>query len=303
MATFLLFSDFKHHHRKTLELLSQPFPLFSLQKLSNLVGFPLDSKAISADLSYPSSDETNPMSLVSSSILGFMRYFSFLHQIFSIPHSSLVGSELYPNFVFSCQEAPFGNFIVLSKQNDRVNVYSGPGANQIYQNVFTSVLNNSYIVDYETVSHGMDSFYFTKPDSWKTSDDIAQLRRLGSKVNLTVHESQFDASKTMDVKVHLSSTIINIRYGTDPLREKARLLRHSARVVIRKAWAREKELIDRGEKTVNTWTSKEIKQIQASGSADGWEVEYRNPPNKFPELATDMDNVVFARTGKKHTRH
>ena len=107
----------------------------------------------------------------------------------------------------------------------------------------------------------------------------------------------------MDVKVHLSSTVINIRYGTDPLREKARLLRHSARVVIRKAWAREKELIDSGEKTVNTWTPKEIKQIQTKGSVDGWEVEYRNPPSKFPELATDMDNVLFTRTGKKHTRH
>ena len=299
----LLFSDFKVQHAKTLQLLSRPFPLFSLQKLSNFAGFPLDSKAISADLSYPSSDETTSMSLVSSSMLGFMRHLSFFQRIFSLPHSSLVESKIYPEFVFSSQEPPFGNFIVLSKQNDRVNVYSGPGANQIYQNVFTSVLNNSRAVDFETVSHGTDSFYFTKPDSWKTSDDIAQLRRLGSKVNLTVHESQFDASKTMDVKVHLSSTVINIRYGTDPLREKARLLRHSARVVIRKAWAREKELIDSGEKTVNTWTPKEIKQIQTKGSVDGWEVEYGNPPAKFPELASDMENVFFTRTGKKHTRH
>jgi len=54
---------------------------------------------------------------------------------------------------------------------------------------------------------------------------------------------------------------------------------------------------------VNTWTPKEIKQIQTKGSVDGWEVEYRNPPAKFPELATDMDNVLFTRTGKKHTRH
>ena len=133
-------------------------------------------------------------------------------------------------------------------------MYSGPAANQIYQNVLTSVLNDSFIVDFETSSHGLDSFYFTKTDSWRTSDDIAQLRRLGSTVNLTVHENQFDATKTMDVKVHmLSGTVINIRYGTEPSRERARLLRHAARLVAKTAWGEEQDALQRGERTVTRY--------------------------------------------------
>ena len=131
-------------------------------------------------------------------------------------------------------------------------VTSGPGANQIYQNVLTSVLNGSFVVDFETSSRGLDSFYFTKADSWRTSDDIAQLRRLGTKVNMTVHENQFDATKTMDVKVHLlTGTVINIRYGTEPARERGRLLRHAARLLAKRAWGEEQRRLQRGEKTSN----------------------------------------------------
>ena len=106
---------------------------------------------------------------------------------------------------------------------------------------------NGNVPENETL---LDSFYFTKGESWRASDDIAQLRRLGSKVNLTVHENQFDATKTMDVKMHMSSgTVINIRYGTEPGRERGRLLRHAARVIAKRAWGDEQRKLQRGEKT------------------------------------------------------
>ena len=69
-------------------------------------------------------------------------------------------------------------------------------------------------------------------------------RRLSSsKINLTVHESQYENSKVMDVRVHVSNSVVNIRYGTTPAREKTRLLRHVARVTTRRAWAREQDIV------------------------------------------------------------
>ena len=152
--------------------------------------------------------------MVSGSVLGLSRQLASLRRLSSLSRSALLQPEPeLPDISLSRTDPPLGKFIVLSQSSadQRVSVYAGPGANQIYSSVFTAVLNSSFIVDYETVSHGLDSYYFTKPEVWRYSDDIAQLRRLGSKINLTVHESQSDSSKTMDVKLHLENTIINIR--------------------------------------------------------------------------------------------
>ena len=72
---------------------------------------------------------------------------------------------------------------------------------------------------------------------------IISRRLSSSKINLTVHESQYENSKVMDVRVHVSNSVVNIRYGTTPTREKTRLLRHVARVTTRRAWAREQDIV------------------------------------------------------------
>ena len=50
---------------------------------------------------------------------------------------------------------------------------------------------------------GIDAYYLVKNPIWRSSDDAAQLRRLERSVNLTMHESQTDNSKILDVRVHL----------------------------------------------------------------------------------------------------
>ena len=237
-------NDFRRQQKTTLGLLSQPFPVFSEEKMPKLLGLP-------SSLSFLSPEQSPSLSLVTSRQLGLARALAFPRAALTPTNSALLSTKAHPTFIISYKEPPFGNFIVLSKQHQKeVEVFSGPGANQIYQNVLTTVLNGSSIVDFQTSSHGLDSFYFTKSESWRASDDIAQLRRLGSKVNLTVHENQFDATKTMDVKMHMSSgTVINIRYGTESGRERGRLLRHAARLIAKRAWADEQRKLQRGEKT------------------------------------------------------
>ena len=81
-----------------------------------------------------------------------------------------------PQIMLSSKEPVLGKFIVLSRHGDTVSVTSGPGAATILANVFSSVLNNSQYVEFESSSHGLDNYYFTKRESWRATDDIAQLR-------------------------------------------------------------------------------------------------------------------------------
>ena len=50
---------------------------------------------------------------------------------------------------------------------------------------------------------GADGYYLVKNPIWRSSEDVVQLRRLERSVNLTMHESQTDNKKILDVRVHL----------------------------------------------------------------------------------------------------
>ena len=51
------------------------------------------------------------------------------------------------------------------------------------------------------------------------------------------------------------------------------------------------------------WRDREINQILSGGGVDGWEVEYRHSPSVYPQLASDIHNVIFVRTSKRRSRH
>ena len=106
--------------------------------------------------------------------------------------------------------------------------------------MFTAVLNTSATyVPLNTQSHGRPVYHFTKPGpAPHSSDDIVQLRRLGSAVNLTVHDGKAEQGgrKVVDVRVHLGRAIINIRYGSTRDRELTRLARHGLRTLSGQVW-------------------------------------------------------------------
>ena len=53
---------------------------------------------------------------------------------------------------------------------------AGPGANLLYSSVFSSVLNSSQFVHQASSAQHGDTYYFSKPESWQATQDIAQLR-------------------------------------------------------------------------------------------------------------------------------
>ena len=79
--------------------------------------------------------------------------------------------------MFANKPPLLGAWMTLTRVGEtEVVVTAGPGANFILASVFSAVLNTSHMLDFTSSSRGLDSFYFTKSDSWQATEDIAQLR-------------------------------------------------------------------------------------------------------------------------------
>ena len=120
-----------------------------------------------------------------------------------------------------------------------------------------------------------------------------------------MHESQYESSAVMDVKVHLTNSVLNIRYGAEPGRERTRLLRHAGRLLARRAWSREQDRVSgaAGGAWAHQWRDGQVKQILAGGGVEGWDTQYSQSPALHYSLASDLDNVSLVRTNKRRSRH
>ena len=175
------------------------------------------------------------------------------------------------------------------------------------------MLSGATLTDFRTVTKsGEESYYFVKEQIAQSTEDIRALHRLGPRVNLTTHDTQTDNSLTMDVKVHLDNTQINIRYGTNVEAEKNRLLRHAYKILTRRAWAKEKELILAEEKLLGDnseiqltnfpWNAAQRKQLLRKGSVDGFDIMFKREVQKYTELANSLDNVRFIPRKRQNQR-
>ncbi|CRK90588.1 CLUMA_CG004290, isoform A [Clunio marinus] len=199
-------------------------------------------------------------------------------------------------------EPPFGKGIIVVRTFEgQAIVSSVPAANAIYRDVYTSVFNRTKLLPFTFVAHNsqQDSFYFVKEDSWRSSEDRQQLKRLQGQVNTTFHENNKENSSGnnnyLDVKIHGIQAVINLRYGTTLEKEKQRLMHHAKLQVMRKAWSREKELIRAGLTTSVEWVQSEIEEIIKQGYSNLYDCEYFHDVNIYPELAEDPSNIRFTK--------
>merc|ERR1719220_3280702 len=93
-------NDFRSQQKTTLSLLSQPFPLFSEEKMPKLVGLP------SSSLSFLGSEESPSLSLVTSRQLGFARALAFPRAALTPTDSALLSTKAHPTFILSYKEPP-----------------------------------------------------------------------------------------------------------------------------------------------------------------------------------------------------
>lgn len=196
-------------------------------------------------------------------------------------------------------EPPFGKGIIVSRTFEgQAIVSSVSAANAIYRDVYTSVFNRTKLMPFTFVVHNsqQDAFYFVKEDAWRASEDRQQLKRLQGQVNTTFHEitkENASGNNYLDVKIHGTHAVINLRYGTTVEKEKQRLMHHAKLTAVRKAWHREKELLKSGLTTTLDWTQPEIDEILKNGNVNLYDIEYIHDVAVYPELAEDPYNIKF----------
>lgn len=201
----------------------------------------------------------------------------------------------------SSADPAFGKGIVVSRTVDgQAIVSSVPAANAIYRDVYTSVFNRTLLLPFTFIIHNSlhDVFHFVKEDSSRSSEDRQQLKRLQGQVNTTFHdvvnkENSSGNNNYLDVKIHGTHAIINLRYGTTVDKEKTRLMHHAKLQAVRKAWTREKELLLDGLLTSTEWNQADMDEIMKQGYSNFYDCQYIHDVNVYPELAEDPFNIRF----------
>ena len=93
----------------------------------------------------------------------------------------LGGNVFIPNpaALISQIQPPLGKNILLSRTTDGKAMISCPfcTSNRIYRDVFNQILNGSEFLNFVSYTPGQDVFHFAKKESWKASDDLAELQR------------------------------------------------------------------------------------------------------------------------------
>lgn len=239
---------------------------------------------------------------------GFMSHLTLRRMssidVLSAPPKSALKSDVMrigPSKIGAASDPPFGKGIIVSRnQRGQAIVSSVPAANPIYRDVYTSVFNRSDLLPFTFVVHNsqQDAFFFVKEESWRASEDRQQLKRLQGQVNTTFHEISKEngsGNNYLDVKIHGSHAVINLRYGTTVEKEKQRLMHHAKLTAVRKSWHREKESLRAGLTTTMDWSQGEIDEILKQGYANLYEGEYIHDVFKYPELAEDPYNIRFVK--------
>lgn len=232
-----------------------------------------------------------------------LRRMTNIFELSSPPKSALKSDvmRVTPTKIGAASDPPFGKGIIVSRTPQGQSIVSSvPAANPIYRDVYTSVFNRSSLLPFTFVVHNsqQDAFFFVKEDSWRASEDRQQLKRLQGQVNTTFHEiarENGSGNNYLDVKIHGTHAVINLRYGTTVEKEKQRLMHHAKLTAVRKAWHREKESLRNGLTTTVDWSQNEMDEILKQGYANLYEGDYIHDVVKYPELAEDPYNIRFVK--------
>ncbi|XP_037506639.1 teneurin-m isoform X6 [Rhipicephalus sanguineus] len=200
-----------------------------------------------------------------------------------------------------------GDGILLSRgEAHRAAVHVVSESSPILRDVMVAIFNDTLIVDVHFSLHGQDSFFFVQPQLSKAEEDWVQLGRLGTMFNITKHVVESEGvggpRGQVDIRMHSTSVVLNIRYGTSLQEERHRLMRHARRRAVDDAWTQELELVRNGHKGSNDWTKGEREELMATGMVARYFGTDVHDIEKYPELADDPSNVAFRKENSRKRR-
>jgi hypothetical protein len=249
----------------------------------------------------PASNDLQMMSATSAFECAFYRDMDNFVDISTIPKSKIApqGKLKDKSNLFSPFDYIFGEGIVLSSVKGRVMVSVLDSANERLANLATTLLNNSFAIDLHFTKHGKDYHYFVKENLQDAVQNVQELslrpEDVVEGINISVHRfhESPEVMKHVDVKLHSTHTVLNLRYGTSVAHERSRILKHARERAIELAWAVERELVQSNKQTVNEWTKQQAAELLSQGRVQGVRAEYIRDIRSHPELADDPKNIRF----------
>lgn len=215
----------------------------------------------------------------------------------SVDRSRVKQEDLLAANQLTTLHVPLGQGITISQIDGKAIVRNVEKANPINRDVYTSVFNNTQLLDVHLVMHGLDVFYFVKDSAWKYNDDVTQLQRLGSSINVTFHNDH--SGQYSDIRIHTQHAVLSIRYGAQGNKEHQRILRHAKKHAVSQRWAQERELLSHDQTGQLEWNDKEKDEIIRTGSAPGYRGDYYHDVLVYPELSDDPANIVLHKNIKQ----
>lgn len=280
-----------------------------------MLGF--DIQSLAPDVSYtgeirPSRRDQDKQLLPMSSAFEctFLRDMESLLTMTTVPKSHV--SPLQESKDLQPTSIPFilGDGVTLSHRGGRIIVGTIANTPEWAKQLAGVLLNGSLLTDLRYNINGKDVHFFVKEDATKAEDDLRTLGIHSNKayfdngVNVTVNKIhrregfRLHTFDQIDVRIHGSHSVMNIRYGTTLERERQRVLRHAKERAIQRAWEREKWILQKSLPTQYRWSEQERQEILTVGYTDGYEGHYVRSPELYPELSDDCNNIRFIKSSR-----
>ena len=189
---------------------------------------------------------------------------------------------------------------------ERVTVTVLESASESLATLATTLLNGSSLIRPRITSpHGRDVLHFVRDDLDDVVEDVRrvlQLREDGTAgLNVTIHRvhdslgahSSASAVRYVDVRLHGVHATLNVRCGTTIASERARLRHRAWQRAVDAAWTVERESVQAGKLTANSWTRTQAEQLVSVGRVDGFTGQYLRDVDKHERLIDCPRNIRF----------
>lgn len=193
----------------------------------------------------------------------------------------------------------FGAGVLLSvDDNETVSVTVLESASESLATLATTLLNGSTLIRPRLTSpHGRDVLHFVRDDLDNIVDDVRRVHS-GAALNVTIHRVHDSAStvRFVDVRVHGAHATLTVRCGATATAERTRLRHRAWQRAVDAAWSVERELVQAGKLTTNSWTTTERDQLVSVGRVDGYTGVYLRNVERQPTLIDCPRNIRFVPT-------
>lgn len=200
----------------------------------------------------------------------------------------------------------FGAGVLLSvDDSDRVSVTLLDSASESLATLATTLLNGSTLIGPRLTSpHGRDVLHFVRDHMDNIVDDVRRVQLLpdsGAALNVTIHRVHDSAApestvRYVDVRLHGAHATLTVRCGASAAAERTRLRHRTWQRAVDAAWSVERELVEAGKLTTNSWTRTETDQLLSVGRVDGYTGVYLRDVEHHPTLVDCPRNIRFVPT-------